>query len=190
MKSGHDEIGNLLPEYARGALPGERYEAVEAHLRECAECREERELLVTLSEVAVPDPGDLYWKTLPQRVRGDMKEPQSPSRWSSIVSFLLRPLPVAAAAVLMIFVLVLSLSSNREMQTVDPLFQDPLRADILDYSDINERDVSLIARQMIAETDAPIEGFSDESYHRDLATLDAREVRTLAEELEREQRGG
>jgi len=190
MKSGHDEIGDLLPEYARGDVHGPMREAVEGHLRECGECREERELLMTLSEVEVPDPGGLYWKTLPQRVRSGIKEPTSPARWSSIVSFFLRPFPVAAAAVLMIFVLVLSLSSNREMHTVDPLFQDPLRANVLDYSDITERDVTVMARQMIAEADVPMEGFSDESYHRDLATLDAHEVRTLAEELEREQRGG
>ncbi len=71
MRFSHEDIKEKLPEYIREThMPDE----VEAHLKECCECREEVSLLRELHDMPVPEPGDMFFETLPQRVRVSLKD--------------------------------------------------------------------------------------------------------------------
>src|SRR5437762_13202001 len=68
-------IEKLLPEYMEGALPREQEGRVAAHLRACAGCRAELELLhaslAVLDRVPLARPADDLWAGLQARLAAD-----------------------------------------------------------------------------------------------------------------------
>lgn len=183
MKLGHDEIREMLPEYLRDSLGSDVKSAFEAHLKGCKECRDEAVLIRGLLAVETPDPGDLYWKTLPRKVRlsaGEEKirrfSPKSFFRW----------LP-AAATVALLFLIVFTFVQKKEAPMRDPLFKDPLAASTLDLSDITEREITMSAERFEAEElPISIEDLTDYSYHREFAYLNSKEMERLDEALKQE----
>lgn len=61
-------IKELLPGYAVQSLDQPSQKIVEKHLESCEDCRTELVLLRMMAEEAVPDPGEAYWATMPDRV--------------------------------------------------------------------------------------------------------------------------
>ncbi|HMK43802.1 MAG TPA: zf-HC2 domain-containing protein [Dissulfurispiraceae bacterium] len=96
MYLNHEQVQESLPDYIAGSLKGETAAAVESHLAACADCTAEYALLQEMIAIEVPDPGDLFWQSLPKKVTAS----SSSSRpwWQSLNTFLFRPLPAFAAA--------------------------------------------------------------------------------------------
>ncbi|HDK81283.1 MAG TPA: hypothetical protein ENH31_01775, partial [Nitrospirae bacterium] len=71
MRPGHEEIKDKLPEYiSTGNIPDD----VKEHLRSCDKCSQEAFLLQELNKVQVPEPGGLFFETLPQKVRASVRQ--------------------------------------------------------------------------------------------------------------------
>jgi hypothetical protein len=189
MKSGHEEIKEMLPGYLGGSLPDEGLNLqVEAHLKECGECRDDLAFLAEILSVEVPDPGELFWKTLPGKVR---LTAEAETRKGHTMRSLFRWLPVPVAVLLLLLALTYTYMSRKEMQGQDLVFKDPLTASVPDYSDITENDILQMTVQLADdELYLPRENLAGYSYHRELASLNSGEVESLYEALRRERQSG
>jgi predicted anti-sigma-YlaC factor YlaD len=76
-----DEIKGLTVPYLELDLEPSRVRDVTTHLEGCAGCRAEmeavRQVLVRVRGIAVPDPGDQFWREFPHRVRRELERLQS-----------------------------------------------------------------------------------------------------------------
>ena len=189
MRSEHEEILDLLPEYLKGSLPGEQGNEVRAHLEGCEECRNEVSFLREIGESEVPDPGDLFWQSLPRRVRLTLEEKKK-ERFP--LGFLTRRLPVAAAIAIVLLLMLTYLYPSKDKALVqDPFFRDPLTASVSDFSDANEKDIPLIAEEItVDESYLARENYMDPSYHREFASLSSGEMESLYEVLKEEHQSG
>jgi hypothetical protein len=73
----HAQTQHLLPWYVTGALAGKELSLVEAHLIECADCREDAEIEKTLARHVRTLPCDVErgWQTLKARLDGAQAAP-------------------------------------------------------------------------------------------------------------------
>jgi hypothetical protein len=189
MRSGHEKIMELLPEYLKGALPGELGNEVQTHLEGCEECRKELSFLREIADSEVPDPGDLFWESLPWRVRLTVEEKKK-DRFPS--GFLVRGLPVAAAiAAVLLLTLIYVYPFKDKTHVQDPFFKDPLTASVSDYGDASEKDIPLIAEEItVEETYLAHDNYTDPSYLEEFASLSSGEMESLYEALKGDQRSG
>ncbi|HXX81328.1 MAG TPA: zf-HC2 domain-containing protein [Thermodesulfovibrionales bacterium] len=189
MRSGHEEIIDLLPEYLKGSLPGELVNEVQAHLDGCEECRNEVSFLREIGESEVPDPGALFWQSLPRRVRLTVESKRN-ERFP--LGFLVRRLPMGAAiAVALLLTLIYVYPFKEKTSVQDPFFKDPLTASVPDYSDVSEEDIPLIAEEItIDEAYLPRENYTELSYHKEFASLSSGEMESLYEVLKEEHQSG
>lgn len=194
MKSGHEDIREILPEYIKGSLPEDLRLCVEGHLKGCRDCRDEltliSEIISEIAMVDIPDPGELFWKTLPQKVRVSVKEGRK-DRFS-LMHLFLRPLSLAAA----VSILLLSVFIFRDTRIeVKPYFyyvsNDPLAVSLQDYSSLAEKDIPLITDESEADgLDLRMRSHEMYSYHIDIASLSSREMDSLYEALKNKQYNG
>jgi hypothetical protein len=189
MGLSHDEIKEMLPEYRRRELDGEAERETTAHLRDCAECRGALSVLAGLLALDVPDPGDLFWKHLPRRVRGTLEEDRS--GLSALRSFLMRP-AMAAATVTAFFLLLITVVIKRGADPeLDPFFADPFSSIVLDYQGLTEEDLPLLTPQIPLDEVLQLSGdFTDYSFENALASLSSKEMDSLYEALTRKPRKG
>lgn len=68
MTCANKNIQELLPVYLSHELDREKTEQVENHLAGCSDCAMELLLLRSLAEEEVPDPGEAFWNSMPDRV--------------------------------------------------------------------------------------------------------------------------
>lgn len=186
----HDDIKEIFPEYIRGALPGELKNELEFHLKGCGDCRDELSFISELIKDEVPDPGELFWKTLPKKVMGAVKEEKT--QVFSIRSFFFRPMP-AVVTVAVLFLLTLYLGAylgKKGITEVDTYFKDPLVSSVIDYSDISEEDIPLITEGLTIDESFVPENLMEYSYHGEFASLSSREMASLYEALGEEQKKG
>jgi anti-sigma factor RsiW len=61
-------IKELLPGYLSRELDPEKNRSVENHLAGCSDCATELMLLRSLADEIVPDPGEAFWDSMPDRV--------------------------------------------------------------------------------------------------------------------------
>ncbi len=188
MKLGHEKIKEMLPEYLKGSLSREMRNDVEAHLKECQGCKEELAFITEISDIAVPDPGDLFYKTLPQKIKAEAKERQERSfSWR----LLFRPIPIATAIAALLVVVFTFTMLKRKAQEFDPFFKDPLEVAVLDYGDLTERDIPLITERINGDEPYILsEDFMEHSYRREFASLSSRDLGRLFEVLNKEQEKG
>lgn len=189
MKLDHDGIKEILPEYLKGSLPEEMRSEIDHHLKDCEDCRDEMSFITELVKVEVPDPGDLFWQTLPQRVKGTVEEEKT--KPFSLKSLFFRPLPIAATiAVLFLLVLTYTNTMKKEMPELGPVFT-PFTITLVDYSDITEKDIPLITERLaVDELYLHSENFMEYPYYREFASLSSKEIDSLYEALKKEQRTG
>ncbi len=84
MPLDHEYVRTVLPDYLNGSLESTMHMTVSEHLAGCETCTAEMLLLEELSAVEVPDPGDLFWKTLPKRIAARAERPfRGGKRWWS-----------------------------------------------------------------------------------------------------------
>jgi len=191
MRYTHEEIREMLPDYLNGCLEKEVADELRTHLDGCEQCREEVSIISGLkSMVEVPDPGDLFWNTLPQRVsrltaRG--RRGRGPWEW------LLRPVPVMVS-LLLISTLIFSYLLVRTENTavVDPLFEDPLAYSTVDVTGITEGEILYLLAEEMGDEDLEIyvEAYDPFSYHMDIASLGSTELEGLFEALQEQTEGG
>lgn len=188
MQSDHEGIKELLPEYLRGTLPDEVKSEVESHVKDCRDCRDEVAFLTEIVSIEAPDPGDLFWKTLPRKVKLTVEE-KKPTRF--FLKYLFGGLPVAAVAALLLLALISTPVQRKDMPAQVLIFRDPLTASVPDYGDITEKDIPRITAQLTDdELYLPHEDFMGHSYYREVASLSSKEIEGLYEALEKEQRAG
>lgn len=68
MTCDNDNLKLLLPAFLTESLDQVEQVRVQKHLSTCEDCRDELSLLRLLAEETVPDPGEAYWATMPDRV--------------------------------------------------------------------------------------------------------------------------
>ncbi len=187
MKSDHEEIRELLPECLKDTLAGDVKDRVESHLKDCTDCRDEMAFLAGITRVEAPDPGDLFWNTLPRKVKHAIEEKKP----GFSLKYLFGGLPVAAVAALLLLVLISSPARKKNVPAQDIIFGDPLSASVSDYHDITEKDIPEITAQLTDdELYLPHENFTGHSYYREVASLSATEMDSLYKALERKQPAG
>lgn len=179
MKSRHEELAHLLPDYLRGDLAPAQAGEVENHLGDCAECREECMFLSSLVRDDAPDPGDLFWKTLPQKVKAEAAAGRrKASPWRRL---LFRPIPALAVSIVLLVAVYFVLAPREEyVAEIDPHFRPPLAAEVTIDEQLTDRDAVLIASSIAGEELALVQELRvDPSYQEDLATLGPEELAAL-----------
>ncbi|MBI5640195.1 MAG: hypothetical protein HZA17_07215 [Nitrospirae bacterium] len=192
MRLTHEEIKGLLPEYAGASLSKEMMSDMQEHINGCEDCREELSLLAQLADEEVPDPGELFWKTLPKKVRLSAEEEKAarPSFWS----YLFRPMPAASAVLVALLVIVYMNTytsvKNLDM-AVDPYINESATEVVMNESDITEADMYQVTQQVIGEELAEHpEDFQEYSYYREVAMMSSEEIDSFYEALKKEEKGG
>ncbi len=186
----HDDIRQMFPDLLDGRLAGPEADEVKEHAQQCAECRDELALLTGLRGIEVPDPGNIFWNTLPKKVLAAGVRPAARRR--RIVSWwsFLGPLP-AAAAVAALVLLVSRPVEKTQQPYQEALFSDPLAVAMMDYSLLTDKDIPLIDAEIAPEELAGVsEDMVEEGYHRELVSLNYAEVELLDEALQDEQQKG
>jgi hypothetical protein len=131
MKENHEQIKSKLPEYIRGdSLPDE----IDAHLKECSECRNEASLLRDLLHVPVPEPGGMFFDTLPQKVRASLSNDRKSPFFRLAPAFGLIALLIITGFIYYVI---------KTPDTAEDLYSfiDPLTSQIYDLSDVQEDDI-------------------------------------------------
>lgn len=166
----HKEIKQRLPEYVKeGLIPDE----VKTHLKTCKECEEELSILQTLKETPVPEPGGMFFETLPQKVRASLKKEKKRS-----IFFRLAP----AFALIVLVVVAGYIYNIITIPTADEelLFSDPLAFQIYDLSSLSADDIPSIS--VVIEKDELY--LSDETpYLREFAYLSSEEMDDFYDKL-------
>ncbi len=188
MKPDHEEIKGSLPEYLRGDISEEMMDKVSSHIKGCEECRAELFLVSELMKVEVPDAGELFWKTLPRKVRGIAEEEKQAG--FSLSSLLFRPIPVASVVIVLVLLLIIY-TRKQEPPEYDPFFKNPFTTTSLDYSDVSENDISFITEHLIDEDlYQQSDIFMGYSYYREFVYLNSEELDSLNKALKKEQNKG
>ncbi|MDH5201663.1 MAG: zf-HC2 domain-containing protein [Nitrospirota bacterium] len=193
MKLDHDRIKEMLPDYLKGSIPKEMRSEFETHLKDCENCRGELSFITEMMKVEVPEPGDLFWQMLPRRVKGIVEEEKA--KRFSLTSIFFRPLPIAATiSVLLLLVITYTTTMQKkeikEISEVEP-FSSPFSVAVVDYSDISEKDIPIIEERLDVNGEYLQTGnLLEFSYYREFASLSSKEMESLYEVLNKEQRNG
>ncbi len=176
----HNEIRELLPDYLNGKISAELTALIQTHLYECRECTDEFEAISGISQLNVPDPGDLYWKTLPQKVRATVEE--KGDRLPFYSAFL-KPLTAVVVTVVMITFVYIFTSGNETM-FFDPAYNDPFTEEYIDYTELNESAIPSISIEL-ADNDLFMNGdmYGEYTYHYELTSLSSDELDILRKQL-------
>jgi anti-sigma factor RsiW len=73
-------IKEILPGYLTRVLDVENMRAVENHLAGCSDCATELILLRSMTDEVVPDPGEAFWNSMPDRVYQAVQRERSSKR--------------------------------------------------------------------------------------------------------------
>ncbi|MBF0456775.1 MAG: zf-HC2 domain-containing protein [Nitrospirae bacterium] len=106
MKSGHDEIKDMLHGYLHGTLTKDASALVKDHLSCCDECADEFYIAGELLKIEAPDPGVSYYNNLTKAVL-DTASVSVANRFN-LWKYLFRPVPIAAAVSLCLIIFILS----------------------------------------------------------------------------------
>lgn len=188
MKLAHDELKEILPDYLRGSMSEDVRKNLRAHVDECQDCEADLLLLSDIIDAdSVPDPGELFFKTLPQRVRA-LAQTERRVRFS-FKSLFLRPVAIAASMAVITLAIYL-FKDKTDIGDASLFFKDPLTVTMLDYSSIPENDIPIIDEYV--DLDSSTLGYKGigHGYYIDIASLSSKEAEGLVETLKKEQANG
>ena len=122
-------IKELLPLYAAEALDEAAAGLVQAHLSSCPDCQSELSLLQALASEPVPDPGQVFWNTMPARVFQAVQEQKTKRKgldfsWLGATLRLPRWTWAAASLVVVFLVSWIIVISGVRMDRDDTDYQD------------------------------------------------------------------
>ncbi|UCE80039.1 MAG: zf-HC2 domain-containing protein [Nitrospiraceae bacterium] len=191
MTQDHDYIRESLPEYLAGKLPGRKNEDIKRHLDRCVDCSQDLALMNKLRKTEVPDPGELFWKTLPGKVVAKHRNNNQRNSW---LTYGIRPVPASAfmllAALLAVF---MSHSINSRQRYYDPLFSDPFSVSSIDYSTLERDSIHEITERLSIHdnvVDVVEDRYFGHSYHEELADLHSDEINNMLKALESQHKNG
>jgi hypothetical protein len=189
MSFRHDEIREKFPEYLRGSLSGDMRDAIECHIRDCPACRSELSMMSELVSIDAPDPGNLYWATLPRKVEG-LVSGRKENRFS-VQSLFIKFVP-AAAALAILLVLLISGTGRDGLYKLDSSINNPFTVTYRELSDLTPEDIYILAEKTAGDSlYMESENILEYSYHGEFASLSSGEMNSLNEALKTEQpRGG
>lgn len=167
----HEEIKELLPDYLKGILPDEIRTEIERHIAGCPDCAHELAVISGLLEIEPPDPGPLFWDTLPQKIRAHADE----AGRSRLRNWFLRPVPIALTASF------LAVSFFLYSQTVT----QPVGLRSQAASELNtngDEEIMEISEELASETNGSEDDI--EACSSELAYLDTNELDSLCTILE------
>jgi len=175
MKLNHEDIKEKLPEYIRAeAVPDE----VKTHFEKCIECSQEISLLQALNEATVPEPGNMFFETLPQKVRISLKKKKS---------FLLRMAPAfALIAVAVVTGFIYHVTSKPHLDN-GFLFSDPFASQVYELSGLSPDDLPSISDTIQYEE---IYLSEETPFHWEFAALSSEEMKDLNENLKIKKENG
>jgi predicted anti-sigma-YlaC factor YlaD len=176
MNMDHNEIKELLPDYLNNMISDERAAFIREHLDECSECAVEYESLAGIKAIDVPDPEELFWKTLPQKVRA-MAEEETRHR-APFHASLLKPL--AAVITIVVVLSGIYLYIGKDATFYDPTYDDPFTEVSIDYTEINEDAIPSLTIE-VADNDLFMNG--EYSYLFDLTSMSSEEMDILEKQL-------
>ncbi len=185
MIQNHESIKERLPEYLFKTLSDKEKDEMQWHLKGCHECGEELTLLTEINGLDVTDPGELFWSTLPQKIRTHAKDRQK-SRFIPTGLFS----PLSLAALLLLIAIVLSPLAYNNLSVdyyYDPLFADPFEESSLDYASIDEEALISFSEGLIVNGDTIdqyVSSYDTDSYHKELSSLSSEELNSLYKALE------
>jgi len=190
MRFSHEEIRDMIPDYLNGKLERELIDEIRIHLDRCEQCREEASIISELKDINVPEPGDLFWNTLPGRVSRIIAGSRERGRFCG---WFLRPVPVMVS-----FLLILTLTFSyillrpEDTGDTDPFFESPFTYSALEVIDITEGDILYLLSEEIGGEDLEmyVEAYDPYSYHMDIASLSSTELEGLFEALQEQTGGG
>jgi hypothetical protein len=179
----HERVGALLPDYLNGLLVTDLQTAVAEHLASCEDCAAEYALLQEMTALEVPDPGELFWQTLPKRIAAQAERPVP--WWQKLLESLVRPIPVAVMTALILAVMFVPFATRYLGQ--------PEQKDIIasvERIDIPAQQIQEIAG-IVADGDQEMSAFfeSDDNgqvdYQQAIAALSTDEFDELMQELQK-----
>ena len=97
-----------------------------------------------LVSIDAPDPGNLFWETLPQKVKGLAKEKKA--HRFSMKSLFFKFVP-AAAAIAILLVLLLTGTEKNGLYEFDTYSNDPFMATYQEYNGLAEEDIYLLTEK-------------------------------------------
>jgi len=184
----HDEIREMFPEYLRGALSEDMMNAVGFHIRDCPACRSELSMMSGLVSIDAPDPGDLYWATLPRKVAGLVKG--SKEHRFPLKSLFFKFIPAAAALAVLLVLLLTGTARDREYE-LHTSISDPSRVTYLKHGDLTDEDIYVLAEETEGGSFySEPEDILEDSYYGEFASLSSGEMESLYEVLKTEQTKG
>jgi anti-sigma factor RsiW len=202
-------IKELLPAYAKQMLGQSDNKRVEEHLAACQDCRTEASFLRIMIADVVPDPGEAFWATMPDRVYRAVQQQKTKERrftLSWLVDRLTMP-PWAWAAATVGVVLVISLFAIRAVQREPnmPLSPEYALSDeimavssSLSVAELGQDQIDAIDRwaanelASIAQEAAPVilGNVRTSDLYEELADLNAGEIERLSKMIEQWQEEG
>ena len=188
MKLRHEEIMDMLPEYQKDHLNPGRRNDIETHIKGCRDCWDTLYLISRLQKIEVHDPGEVFWKTLPQKVRASIEKPKTTRFSMKVLLFGPLSIPVSAA----ILILSLFAHTNTKVSYENELFLKYLFDEAgRDYSNLNESDINIATNEMLGkELFGKSDDFAEYSYDDGLTLLSEKDLNSLDEELKRGQQIG
>jgi len=188
MNFRHDEIRERFPEYLKSSLSDEMKKAFELHVRDCAACRSELSIMSGLVSIDVPDPGNLYWATLPRKVEA-LVNGEKKQRFP-VKSLLIKFIP-AAAAFAILLVLLITGTGRDGVYDLNTSVNDPFTVTYLEDGDLTDEDIYVLAEKTAGDSlYMEPEDILDYSYHGEFASLSSGEMESLYEALKTEQTKG
>jgi len=204
MTCTNTHIRELLPAFLEGSLDAGGTALVRGHLARCSDCSEELDLLGLMAGDQVPDPGEAFWASLPDRVYREIqlnRTEKETGRWWQIAW--LSGMPARGAIAFAMIVLVawaLVRPGHRTLpETTEPigtvaiedLYEGPAAVADLGSSDIAlldnwvEREIAAL-RQDLGRTAVSANGFG-RTLDEDLSAMDREELEDVVAELSRKQ---
>jgi hypothetical protein len=188
MNLGHEEIQAMLPDYVRGIQEEDMIKAIETHLHECNECREEYSILVALNDSEIPYPHEAFFEWLPQRViKAAQDHTKTRLPW---LSFFRQPIAATVVMVVVIALTIFSVNNVQETPEEDRFaFLTTYHDEAFQYKDIEEFDLPVIT-ELSDETMMPSEEvLLANTYYIDLASLDSESAEGFYKILQKQQGG-
>lgn len=175
MRLNHEDIKERLPEYIKeAAIPDE----VKTHLGKCIECSQELSLLQALNKATVPEPGNMFFETLPQKVRISLKRKKG---------FLLRLAPAfALIAVAVAAGFIYHMTSKPHLDN-GFLISDPFASQVYELSGLSPDDLPSISDTI---QDEEIYLSEETPFQWEFATLSSEEMKDLNENLKIKKENG
>ncbi len=171
MRLSHEAVKEKLPEYINeGTMPDD----IKEHLNTCTECSQEASILKVLLADQVPEPGNMFFETLPRKIRASLGEKKK--------GFFLRLAPVFALIALVVIAgyMYKTMTTSTPVIDEDIYFSSPFTDQTYDLSYLDPEDIPSIS-ETIDENELYIT--DESSFIKEFASLSSEEMEDLYEAL-------